>query len=63
MFLVRILNSPIRFGLSSSAVRPEKHWEKVAFNTATVFAIFGIGLSTMGLTQLAMLRSNPHKLQ
>jgi hypothetical protein len=61
MFLVRLLNTPIRVGLNSSAVRANKHWEKVAFNTATVFAVFGIGVSTMGLTQLAM--RNSHKLQ
>jgi len=62
MILVRLLSSPIRVGFNTSAVRAEKHWEKVAFKTARVFAIFGLGVSTMGLTQLAMYRGTP-KLQ
>jgi len=62
MILVRLLSSPIRVGFNTGAVRAEKHWEKVAFNTARVFAVFGIGVSTMGLTQLA-ITCNSHKLQ
>jgi len=63
MILIRLLNTPVRVGFTTvtGGVRADKFGEKFAFTTATIFACFGIGMSTMGLTQLSHYR-NTHKI-
>jgi len=43
--------------LQQSEKASKAYWDKVAFHTAALFACCGIGISTVGLTQLASLRA------